>query len=535
MKTILLMVAGCALCAVQAHAASLSGTVRDQADKPVRGAFVSAKSHASPMTSYVVSDVDGRYTIADLFPGEYDLGATKPGFADVEQRDVTLTANGGEHDFSVKRIADKPEQLPGNVWLADLPDGEFKARFVTGCTICHDIGAEPVRRERSREEWIAAIAMMRGGLDIYSVIPDLDNAELADWLLEHEFGKTPAKVPLAAASANVVMTLYDVGDVDSWAHDMIIEPRTGAAWVGDYPYDQLIRVDPRTGAQKTYALPVTGGGMHTLHFDEAGFLWITLQLTDMVARFDPAAETFRIYGGFQPGSLIHSFAYDEHGLIAFDTRGRMWLSEFGTNALASLNPDTGEVKEYALRGDAGHTYGVALDSKERVWFTKYNENTFGYLDPATGSVVEKQMPRPYSAPHRMDIDDKDRLWIPNSGYGTLAMYDIGSDVLREIPLPDPDTFPYAVRFDGATGTVWVTGNGANSLYRFDPRDETFTTYRLPVSEAYGRMIAIDYSSGDVWTALSNYPNKHTGRKTGTLVRLRNVPPPRRPRGAGNQP
>lgn len=527
MKSITLMVMTWALGGVPALAADLSGTILDAEKRPVRGAFISAKSHGSPMTKFVVSDSNGRYTIADLFPGKYDLGATKPGFGDVVQADFLLSANGGRADFIARKTDLSPEQLPGNVWLADLPAGEFKARFVTGCTICHDIGAEPVRRERSREEWIAAIAMMRGGLDIYSVIPDLDNGELADWLLKHAFGKTPAKLPLAEAPENVVVTLYDVGDVDSWAHDMIIEPRTGAAWVGDYPYDKLIRVDPRTGAQKIYQLPVTGGGMHTLHFDEAGFLWITLQLTDMVARFDPITEAFRIYGGFQSGSLIHSFAYDEHGLIAFDAQGRMWLSEFGTNALASLHPDTGEVKEYALRGDAGHTYGVALDSKERVWFTKYNENTFGYLDPATGKVVEKEMPRPYSAPHRMDIDNQDRLWIPNSGYGTLAMYDIGSEVLREIPLPDPDTYPYSVRFDGATDTVWVTGNGANSLYRFDPRDETFTTFRLPVNQGYGRMIAIDYSSGDIWTALSNYPNKHTGRKTGTLVRLQHVPPPRR--------
>ncbi len=176
---------------------------------------------------------------------------------------------------------------------------------------------------------------------------------------------------------------------------------------------------------------------------------------------------------------------------------------------------------------ADTTYGVALDSRERVWFTKYNENTFGYLDPRSGAVVEKQMPRPHSAPHRMDIDTQDRLWIPNSGYGTLAMYDIEADKLREIALPDADTFPYAARYDGATATVWVVGNGANSLYRFDPQTDTFSVYRLPAAQAFGRMIAIDYSNGDVWTALSNYPNKHTGRPTGTLVRLQHVAPPLR--------
>jgi len=531
MQRVSLFIGVMVLYCASAYAANLSGTVRDSANTPIAGVFVSAKPLGRAFSVSVVSDKRGRYTIPDLFAGTYTLSTSKLGFQTIEHTGFNLSENGGQYNFTVNATARAVDELPGNVWLAALPASDYKARFVTGCTICHDIGAEPVRRRRNREEWIAAIKMMRESLDIYSVIPNVDNAELADWLLKHKFGDTPASIPVPDpgkdATADVVATLYDVGDVNSWAHDMIVEPATGAAWVGDYPYDNLIRVDPRTGMQQSYKLPVTGGGMHTLHFDDKGYLWITLQLTDMVARFDPRTEQFRIFGGFQQGSPIHSFAYDDHGLIQFDSKGRMWMSEFGTNAVASLNPDTGEVKEYTLGGDTGHTYGIALDSKERVWFTKYNENIFGYLDPTNGKVVEKEMPRPDSAPHRMDIDDQDRLWIPNSGYGTLAMYDIKTGALREIPLPDPDTFPYAARFDGATGTVWIVGNGANSLYRFDPETETFATYRIPASQAYGRMIAIDYSTGDVWTALSNYPNKHTGRNTGTLVRLQNVVPPAR--------
>ena len=531
MRTECLVTCGLTLLSISIGAVELTGTVRDAAGKPIAGAFVSAKPVDRPLAVAVVSGADGGYTIPELFAGEYKFGVQKIGFEPMERGVYTLPASGGSRDFSLTATADTAAQLPGNVWLAALPDGDYKARFITGCTICHDTGAEPVRRQRSRDEWIAAIKMMRESLDIYAVIPSVDNAELADWLIEHKFGAKPAAIPLPDpskdASADTVITLYDTGDVDSWAHDMVVEPKTGAAWVGDYPYDKLIRVDPRTGAQTIYELPVKGGGMHTLHFDAKGYLWITLQLSDMVARFDPVSEKFRLYGGFQKGSLIHSFAYDAFGLIQFDAEGRMWMSEFGTNAVASLDPDTGEIHEYTLLGEAGHTYGIALDSKDRVWFTKYNENSFGYLDPASGKVVEKKMPRPDSAPHRMDIDDEDRLWIPNSGYGTLAMYDIDGDVLKEIPLPDPDTFPYAVRCDGATGTVWVVGNGANSLYRYDPRSETFDTYRLPAPQAFGRMIAIDYSTGDVWTALSNYPNKHTGRNTGTLVRLQNVASPRR--------
>lgn len=346
---------------------------------------------------------------------------------------------------------------------------------------------------------------------------------MADWLVEHRFGVAPTTLQPSTAAANgnegSEITLYRVGDADSWAHDMAIEPATGAAWVGDYPYDQLIRIDPVSGARRVHAIPVKGGGAHTLHFDHDGMLWVTLQLADAVARFDPRSGEFRIYRGFQRGSLIHSFAYDGAGLIKRDARGLIWMSEFGTNAVASLDPASGAIREYRLGGETGHTYGIALDSRDRVWFTKYSENVFGMFDPADGTLVERHMPRPDSAPHRMTIDTADRLWIPNSAYGTLACYDIVRDRLSEIPLPEPDTYPYAARYDAATGSVWVVGNGADALYRFEPAQQTFTRYRLPVGQAYARMIAFDPRGGEVWTSLSNYPNRHTGRDHTLLVRL----------------
>ncbi len=514
-----------------AMAAELQGVVTDQDGKPIQGAFVTANRAERKMATTVVSDQSGHFAIRDLFPERYALSVTRVGYAPGNVADYALSANGGNQDFKLS-ATDPVDQLPGNVWLADLPEGAFKARFITGCTICHDLGSKTIRKQRSEEEWVAAIQlMMSANLDVYSVIPSLDPKELAAWLVANKFGEKPAMVPTPDpgldATAKTTITQYDVGVTDTWAHDMTIEPSTGAAWVVDYPFDDLIRVDPLTGDQQRFKLPTKGGGMHTTHFDKQGKLWITLQLADMVASFDPATSSFQLFAGFRKGSLIHSFAYDEHGLVQFDAQGRMWLSEFGTNSVASLNPETGEIKEYDLGGDSGHTYGIALDSKGRVWYTKYVENLYGMLDPATGQVSEKQMPRPDSAPHRMSIDNEDRLWIPNSGYGTLARYDIATDTLKEYPLPDKDVFPYATRFDGATGTVWIQGNGASSLYRFDPKTEKFSSFRMPLPMSYGRMIAVDYASGAVWTSLSNYPNKHTERQNGSLVRFTGIEPPQR--------
>lgn len=512
-----------------AGAADLSGTVTDAAGKPVAGAFVTARSAARGWAQSVVSDAAGRYRLPGLAADSYTLAATRHGYDSAASATVQLAASNAQQDVGLTAAADANARMPGYAWLAALPDSEFKARFITGCTICHDVAGERVRLPKDHAAWVAAIEMMRNRkLDVYSVIPNFDNDELADWLVKNHFGEKPATVTLPDpgkdATAHAVIREYDVGDANSWAHDMAVEPATGAVWVGDYPYDKLIRVDPDSAAQKVYIIPVKGGGAHTLHFDRDGALWITLQLADKVVRFDPKTEAFKVFGGFQQGSLIHSFAYDGRGLIQTDAQGRLWMSEFGKNAVTSLDPVSGAVREYPLPGEVGHTYGIALDSKGRAWYTKYNENVFGMVEPDTGKVTEKTLPRPSSAPHRMTIDGHDRLWIPLSGYGVLAKYDIAADKLEEIPLPEPDTFPYAARYDAASDSVWVMGNGANSLYRYWPAAARFDTYRLPSPISYGRMIAVDYGRGEVWTSLANYPTKHTGRGTATLVRVGGLKP-----------
>ncbi|NQV20577.1 MAG: carboxypeptidase regulatory-like domain-containing protein, partial [Rhodospirillales bacterium] len=261
------------MAAPTALAATLSGVVTDKTGAAVPGAFVSAKQPARKMTVTVVSDGNGRYELGGLFAEAYTLRAAKIGFSPATG-EVALTERGGTRDFNLGPTQEVADQLPGNAWLAALPEGDFKARFITGCTICHDGGSKIVRGPRDEDEWSAVIQLMREAVDIYSVIPDFDNAELAAWLVEHRFGEKPAKItvpdPGLDATAGVVITEYDVGDSVTWAHDMVMEPATGAAWVGDYTNDGLIRIEPRTGAQTVYKLPVKGGGMHTLHFDEAG-------------------------------------------------------------------------------------------------------------------------------------------------------------------------------------------------------------------------------------------------------------------------
>ncbi len=513
---------------VGARATTLTGAVTDEHRRPIPGVFVTAKDLKKKMAVSVVTDAKGRYQIRGLFPGRYRLKAKRIGYQSAEVEDFTLAETEAHKDFQLPPTADLGAQMPAYAWLASLPEGEFKARFLVGCTICHSFGgSEDTRKPRSVDGWVKTIKWMRSNkIDVYSVVPQVDDQKLAQWLVSNGFGpdrKPPhfkAPAPPSGDAARAVITEYDVGHPDTWAHDMEVEPSTGMAWVGDYTHDELIRVDPRDGAQKVYELPVKGSGVHTLHFDRDGALWMTFQLADMICRFDPKTGQFRTYPGLKKGSLVHSFAYDTFGYVQHDLQGRLWVSEFGGNAVASIDPKSGQVREYNLPGNKGTVYGIAMDKQGRVWYTKYVENVLGMLDPETGLATERQMPQQNSGPHRMAIDAKQRLWIPESGYGKLAMFDIAKGTFTEYALPEPDTFPYSLRVDGATGAVWITGNGADSLYRFDPERKTFTTYRMPGQISYARMVSIDYSTGDVWTSLSNLPNKHTSEPMhGELVRF----------------
>lgn len=509
---------------ITADAATISGTVTDGTGSAAGSTFVTARNKERRMAVTVLTDSRGIFVIDDLAPGTYEIRGRRVGAADGMVDGIVLTAHGTSVNLVLGR--DDPAHLstPGSAWLATLPEGPTKAQFVSSCTICHDMGSVVTRTPRSSEQWHEVIARMREQTDVYSVMLTMDDTRLAQWLADHKFGENPAKWDFSRPRANVVtnarLTEYEVGDIDSWAHDMAVEPATGAAWVGDYIHDVLIRIDPRSGEQKTFASPVKGAGMHTLNFDQDGALWITMQFADMVARFEPHTASWRIFGGFSKGTYVHSFALDSLGLIKKDSQGRMWLSQFGGNRLASFDPATGKVQEYPVAGTpSGRLYGVSLDSAGRVWYTKYSENMLGWLDPVTGKSDEMPAPRADAGPHRMHIDDDDNLWIPLSGYGTLWKYNTRSGASKEISLPDPDTFPYVNFYDGKSKRLWVAANGANSIYALDPKTERFTTYRLPAINSYPRMISIDYTTGDLWTALSSYPNKHSLRDHGLMLRI----------------
>lgn len=508
-----------------ASASVMTGVIRNPAGKPEANVFVTAHDASRKMSVSVLTDVNGRFKLDDLFEATYDVRARKAGFDDATAEKVVLGPREGSVDLQLTADSGAHLSTPGAAWLNVLPDEPMKATFVSSCTICHDSASPQAHAPRDAAGWEAIIHQMRTQADAYSVIVPMDPKKLATWLADNKFGTKIVPFDPFEKKDNVITTAriteYHVGDVSSWAHDMAVDPNTGTVWVGDYVRDELIAVDPKNGKQTVYMAPIRGTGMHTLHFDkDDGSLWITLQLVHMVANFNPTTGAWRLYSGFTPGSLNHSFAYDSQGYVKKDATGQLYIGLWGGNRTAMLDPKSGKVTEKQLPGPSSDKpYGIAVNSKGVVWYTKYSDNKMGYYDPSSGETKEWAMDRPDSAPHRMHIDDNDNLWIPLSGYGTVLRYNTLDGSKREYKLPDADTFPYVLRYDGPTDRVWITGNGGNAIYALDPKTGNVKTFRMPSLLSYGRMVAIDHNTGDVWTALASYPNKLSLRDHSILVRI----------------
>ena len=122
--------------------------------------------------------------------------------------------------------------------------------------------------------------------------------------------------------------------------------------------------------------------------------------------------------------------------ILVSAKGVPTLCLFGTNKLATIDPTTMEVKEYALPNAASRPRRIAITGDE-VWYADFSRGFLGRLNLATGEHKEWQSP---------------------SG---------------------PNSQPYGIVF--AKGAIWYNELFAkpNTIVRFDPKTEKFQSWAIP--------------------------------------------------------
>jgi virginiamycin B lyase len=166
-------------------------------------------------------------------------------------------------------------------------------------------------------------------------------------------------------------------------HNLVVE--RGMVWFTGNRNNRLVRLDPNSGKLTTYMIPDSSvRDPHTMIFDpRSGIAWFTAQNSGTVGRFDPATGKFRLW---KTGANTRPYG------IVLDSHGRPWFDLFGTNAIATIDPQTFELKRYALPAERTRPRRIAITSDDQLWYGDYTRGFLGHLDPKTGRTEEWRSP-----------------------------------------------------------------------------------------------------------------------------------------------
>jgi len=407
-----------------------------------------------------------------------------------------------------------PSPASSSEWLALLPDGAEKRRFILDCTGCHQFDEQMARvsgRPRTRDEWQAAVARMltyAGATTRFPVISAYRNpGATAEWLSRH-LGADRAPAPRRVARGTLVrrgaVTEFAMPEPLDLAHDVAVDSAGQVVITGMMTHRMYV-LDPRSGRMADVEIPVQRANPRAVELDRSGTWWVVLGAPHQLARYEPSARQWRT---FEVGMYAHS--------VALDPDGRAWVNGHFTRApelIASVDAASGSVRKFELPlhptmasepgGPVPYEIRVAPDG--RVWMSELQGNRLIALDPRTGESTAHEMPTSQSGPRRFDIDARGVLWVPAYSSNELVRYDPASRAFRRFELPIRDAVPYVVRLDPATGIVWIGTSAADAVLSFDPQTQRFVVYELPSRGALVRHLAIDPRTRDVWVAYGASP------------------------------
>jgi virginiamycin B lyase len=225
-----------------------------------------------------------------------------------------------------------------------------------------------------------------------------------------------------------------------------------------------------------------GGFMNSTDVDPQGHVWTNSVNRNGSIRFDPAAQTFRL---FQQRTPADGSTYG----VAADAEGNGWWSQFLADYVTKADVKTGERFEIAMRDPNYEKRRALMTPADLAFYEAAGAQSWG------GYAVD---PVPWaSAPRRLSADQKgNTVWVPNWGGGTLAKIDIHTLKVRYYPLP-VHGHPYNTRVD-ATHNVWIDVPMADAIVKFEPKTEQWTVYQLPSRGCGSRHLGIDVARSEMW-------------------------------------
>jgi len=367
---------------------------------------------------------------------------------------------------SAQRSATPDPSQPGGY---PLPDGSAKKLVQDNCTICHNL-RNLVTSNKSPEDWDNTVDMMKNaGAPITA-----DQAKEIKQYLIAAFPELPRPKPVAIEGpVKIKFHVWATPTPGSRPHDPLAMPDGTLWWSGQFA-NRLGRLDPRTGEMKEYPIPIKGGP-HGLINDRDDNIWYGGNWGGHIGKLDVKTGEYKFYPMPDPK------ARDPHTPL-FDKNGILWFSVQNGGFMGRLDPKTGDIKLFTPNGPPGQQpYALRfLSDGRQPWFSYWGSNKIATIDPDKLELKEYVLPDARSRIRRMGVTSDDMLWYGDWGTGKLARFEPKTGRVTEWDGPSgPQSQPYGMTV--IDDKIWYVESNTrpNNLVRFDPKTEKFQTWQIP--------------------------------------------------------
>jgi virginiamycin B lyase len=349
----------------------------------------------------------------------------------------------------------------------DFPEGPGKDVFVSVCGGCHELNR--ARAGYTPEGWRTVVQMMK---NVAAPVPPDKWDTLTDYLIK-SFPERPR--PAAAkidGPQKATLHQWQVPTPGSRPHDPRAA-RDGTIWYTGQLANKIGHFDPKTEQFKEYALKNPRTGPHGLAEDRDGNIWFTGNSAGLIGKLDPKTGNVTEYKMPDPA------VKDPHTLN-FDQNGILWFTAQNANVMGRLDPKTGDIKIIKSLTPNSRPYGLQISSKGVPVVALFGTNKIATIDPDSLAVKEYTLPDRGARPRRLALANDDTVYYADFARGYLGRLDLRSGAVKEWQSPSgPQSQPYGIAF--TKGAVYYNESNAkpNTMVRFDPATEKFQTWVIP--------------------------------------------------------
>lgn len=265
---------------------------------------------------------------------------------------------------------------------------------------------------------------------------------------------------------------------------LLVEPG-GAVWVTDIKHNAIVRLEPGSGATRSFTVPTPGAWPFQLVRRADGVLFFTERVGNKIGRLDPRTGTFREFpvptAGAQPAGL------------AMTPDGQLFFTENSANQIGRLDPETGVVTELKIPSPAspGPYYGpagIASDAQGNVWFAELDGRLGLIRRGARDRIEEIALPDPRVRPGGIAVDPWGWVWFTGLDGNMIGSFHPVHGVHRSYPIPSgqPDPQPMSPPEVSARGEQPMAGLKAQSTRPFGIAVDL--SGRVWFSEQYGHRL-----------------------------------------------